>query len=134
MARLPPLSTLRPFEAAARLESFSRAAEELHLTHGAVSHQVRALDEIARTAEAARTRDANRLSVSVRPSFGSRWHMPRLIGFMEEHPNLEVSVTASTNLVNFATEEVDIAIRFGRGPWPPLACEMFLEDEYFPVT
>src|SRR5688572_23581058 len=43
--RLPPLSALRPFEAAARLESFSRAAEELHLTHGAVSHQVRALEE-----------------------------------------------------------------------------------------
>ena len=43
--RLPPLATLRPFEAAARLESFSRAAEELHLTHGAVSHQVRALEE-----------------------------------------------------------------------------------------
>ena len=43
--RLPPLSSLRPFEAAARLESFSRAADELHLTHGAVSHQVRALEE-----------------------------------------------------------------------------------------
>ena len=43
--RLPPLSTLRPFEAAARLERFTRAAEELHLTHGAVSHQVRALEE-----------------------------------------------------------------------------------------
>ena len=43
--RLPPLSTLRPFEAAARLGSFSRAAEEIHLTHGAVSHQVRALEE-----------------------------------------------------------------------------------------
>ena len=44
-SRLPPLSALRPFEAAARLESFSRAADELHLTHGAVSHQVRALEE-----------------------------------------------------------------------------------------
>ena len=43
--RFPPLSALRPFEAAARLESFSRAAEELALTHGAVSHQVRALEE-----------------------------------------------------------------------------------------
>src|SRR5215212_6920411 len=43
--RFPPLSALRPFEAAARLESFSRAAEELSLTHGAVSHQVRALEE-----------------------------------------------------------------------------------------
>jgi len=42
--RLPPLSALRPFEAAARLESFSRAAEELHLTHGAISHQMKALE------------------------------------------------------------------------------------------
>ena len=43
--RLPPLSALRPFEAAARLESFSRAADELHLTHGAISRQVRALED-----------------------------------------------------------------------------------------
>ena len=167
MARLPPLSALRPFEAAARLESFSRAAEELHLTHGAVSHQVRALEEhlgtplfarhgkrvsltaagrrfaervrdaleeIGRAADAARTRNDRRLSVSVLPSYASRWLMPRLIRFMDRHPGLDVSVNASINLVNFAADEVDIAIRFGRGPWPPLACEMFLEDEYFPVA
>lgn len=43
--RLPPLNTLRAFEAAARHLSFTRAAEELHVTPGAVSHQVRALEE-----------------------------------------------------------------------------------------
>ena len=43
--RLPSLLALRCFEAAARLENFTRAAAELHLTHGAVSHQVRALEE-----------------------------------------------------------------------------------------
>jgi DNA-binding transcriptional LysR family regulator len=42
---LPPLNALRAFEAAARHESFSRAATELFVTHGAVSHQVRALEE-----------------------------------------------------------------------------------------
>lgn len=42
--RLPSLLALRCFEAAARLESFSRAAEELHLTHGAVSRAVRLLE------------------------------------------------------------------------------------------
>jgi LysR family glycine cleavage system transcriptional activator len=166
--RLPPLSALRPFEAAARLESFSRAAEELHLTHGAVSRQVRALEdhvgaalftrhgkrvaltaagrtfaervrnalqEIAQAAEALgdRRRD-NRLTVSVLPSFASRWLMPRLIRFMDANPGIEVSVMASTVLANFNTDDVDVAIRFGRGPWPPLACEEFLDDEYFPVT
>ena len=166
--RLPPLSALRPFEAAARLESFSRAAEELHLTHGAVSRQVRALEEhvgcalfsrhgkrvaltaagrafaervrnalqeISQAAEALgdRRRD-HRLTVSVLPSFASRWLMPRLIRFMDANPAIEVNVMASTALANFANDEVDVAIRFGRGPWPTLACEEFLDDEYFPVA
>jgi len=166
--RLPPLSALRPFEAAARLESFSRAADELHLTHGAVSHQVRALEEhlgaplfarrgkrvaltptgrafaervraalaeIAQAAEAARPRrPSNRLTVSVLPSFASRWLMPRLIRFMDAHPAIEVNVMASSALADFVQDDVDIAIRFGRGPYPPYFCEMFLEDEYFPVA
>ena len=167
--RLPPLSALRPFEAAARLESFSRAAEELSLTHGAVSRQVRALEdhvgvqlfarhgkrvaltpagrafaervrnalqEILQAAEAlGDTRRDHRLTVSVLPSFASRWLMPRLIRFMDAHPEIEVSVMATTVLANFTADDaVDIAIRFGRGPWPGLVCEAFLDDEWFPVA
>jgi LysR family glycine cleavage system transcriptional activator len=165
--RFPPLSALRPFEAAARLESFSRAAEELALTHGAVSHQVRALeehigaplfarhgkrvaltpagrafaervrgalDEIAQAAEQLRQRRDDRLTVSVLPSFASRWLMPRLIRFMDAHPKVEVNVIASTALANFRDDEIDVAIRFGVGPWPPHVCEVFLEDEYFVVA
>ena len=45
MARLPPLNALRCFEAAARYGSFSRAADELHVTQSAVSHQIRQLEE-----------------------------------------------------------------------------------------
>src|ERR1700682_6780364 len=148
--RLPPLSALRPFEAAARLESFSRAAEELHITHGAVSHQVRALeehlgaplfarhgkrvaltaagrtfaervrgalDEIAMAADVVRpARRDNRLTVNVLPLFASRWLMPRLIRFMEAHPKIELNVTASVALADFVREDIDVAIRFGRGP------------------
>ncbi len=40
----PSLAALQAFEAAARLESFTRAAEELHLTQGAVSRQVAGLE------------------------------------------------------------------------------------------
>ena len=42
---LPPLASLLPFEAAARLESFSRAADELHITQAAVSRQIRGLED-----------------------------------------------------------------------------------------
>ena len=43
--QLPPLTTVRSFEAAARLLSFSKAADELHVTHGAVSRAVRHLED-----------------------------------------------------------------------------------------
>src|SRR5215212_6794085 len=45
LRRLPPLNALKAFEAAARHESFTRAADELCVTPGAVSHQVKALEE-----------------------------------------------------------------------------------------
>jgi LysR family glycine cleavage system transcriptional activator len=45
MARLPPFIALRALEAASRHQSYSRAADELNVTHGAVSHQIRRLEE-----------------------------------------------------------------------------------------
>src|SRR3984893_1477731 len=42
---LPPLNSLRAFEAAARHLSFTRAAEELHVTQAAISHQIKGLEE-----------------------------------------------------------------------------------------
>ncbi|PTT36229.1 LysR family transcriptional regulator, partial [Stenotrophomonas sp. HMWF022] len=41
----PPLNALRGFEAAARLGSFHRAAEELHLSQSAISQQIRGLED-----------------------------------------------------------------------------------------
>ncbi|MBL8652292.1 MAG: LysR family transcriptional regulator [Sphingopyxis sp.] len=45
MSKLPPLAAIRAFEAAARLENFTRAAEELGLTQAAVSYQIRQLED-----------------------------------------------------------------------------------------
>src|SRR5258706_5960575 len=45
MRRLPPLNALKAFEAAARSQNFTRAAEELRVTQGAVSQQVKALED-----------------------------------------------------------------------------------------
>ena len=75
--RLPSLTALRCFEAAARLESFSRAAEALHLTHGAVSRAVRLVEDDLGTALFERrnrrvflTDHGRRLAHSVREGFG----------------------------------------------------------------
>lgn len=48
-SRLPPLNPLRAFEAAARRGSISAAARELNVTHGAVSHQIKTLEETLKT-------------------------------------------------------------------------------------
>lgn len=42
---LPPLQTLRAFESASRLGSFTRAAQDLHVTQGAISRQIRYLEQ-----------------------------------------------------------------------------------------
>jgi LysR family transcriptional regulator, glycine cleavage system transcriptional activator len=72
--------------------------------------------------------------VSVLPSFASRWLMPRLFRFMEAHPDIQVNVFATSAMANFGPDGVDVGIRFGVGPWPPLVCEPLLHDECFPVA
>ena len=165
---LPPLAAMRAFEAAARLESFSRAADEIHLTHGAVSHQVRALEsfvgvplfvrqgrgvvltadgrmlageirsalaQIGAAAQAIRRRgQSNRLTISVMPSFGSRWLMPRIGRFMAEHAAWEVNIDSSSQFVDFARDEIDVAVRFGRPPWPGVDHVWLMDDEYLMVA
>ena len=56
MRRLPPLGALRAFEAAARLLSFKKAADELDLTPTAISHHVGFLRTIAAESYFAATR------------------------------------------------------------------------------
>ncbi|MGC4024865.1 MAG: LysR family transcriptional regulator [Mesorhizobium sp.] len=87
---LPPLESLRAFEAAARLGSFSSAAEQLHLTHGAVSRQVSKLEQwlgfkvFERKARGVQlTLEGNRLFIRTSEAFAliadntDRWSEPR---------------------------------------------------------
>ncbi|TCM15723.1 LysR family glycine cleavage system transcriptional activator [Novosphingobium sp. PhB165] len=70
MYRPPSLNTLRALEAAARLRSFSRAAEELGVTHGAISHRVREVEQ--RLGAAMFERQGN----SMEPSMALRQILP----------------------------------------------------------
>ncbi len=76
MRRLPSFFALRAFEAAARLDSFTRAGDELHLTPSAISHQVRALELwfgrslfVRQTRRVVLTADGRRLLDSLTPAF-----------------------------------------------------------------
>jgi LysR family glycine cleavage system transcriptional activator len=73
------------------------------------------------------------LTISVLPSIASTWLIPRLRDFQTRHPEIEVHMTATERLVDFAREPVDAGIRYGLGHWPGLRVERLLSAEIIPV-
>ena len=73
------------------------------------------------------------LTVSTIASLAAKWLLPRLISFQEAHPGIDVRITTSTSLVDFRKDDVDAAIRYGRGHWPGARAEWLMADELFPV-
>jgi LysR family glycine cleavage system transcriptional activator len=164
---LPPLNALRSFEAAARQLSFTRAAQELHVTQTAVSHQMRLLEEhlgvrlflrlprrLVLTSEGrAYARELGRvferigdataalqsrpgrevLAVTSLPSLAARWLVPRVGGFLDAHPQIDLRLVATERPVDFTRESLDLGIRWGYGRWAGLVSEKLMEDECFPV-
>ena len=165
--RLPPLNALKAFEAAARHESFTRAAEELCVTQGAVSHQVKALeaelaiklfnrerqrliiteagrdylavvrdalDRIAvGTERLLQRQNAGVLTVSTSPDFAAKWLVHRLGHFAEAHAGIDLRVSATMHHVDFAREDVDMAVRHGDGNWSGLDAVQLSSEQLFAI-
>jgi LysR family glycine cleavage system transcriptional activator len=164
---LPPLNALKAFEAAARHESFTRAAAELCVTQGAVSHQVKALESelaiklfsrerqrlviteagrdylavvrdaldriAAGTERLLQRQNAGVLTVSTSPDFAAKWLVHRLGHFAEAHSGIDLRVSATLQHVDFAREEVDLAVRHGDGNWPGLDAVRLSAERLFAV-
>jgi LysR family glycine cleavage system transcriptional activator len=60
--------------------------------------------------------------------------MPRLRRFRERHPEIDVRIQATSQLTDFAREDVDTCIRYGRGAWPDLTVELLMPETMFPVA
>ena len=74
------------------------------------------------------------LTVSTLDSIASAWLVPRLGNFRERHPDLDVRLTMGDALVDFTRDEVDLAIRYGRGDWPGCKIQFLMSEEIFPVA
>lgn len=166
MARAP-FNALQDFVAVARVQNLTRAAERLHLTVSALSHQIRLLEErvdcklfvrgsrgLRLTAEGQRLLDnvaphlesieealkplcarcENTLSLSAMPSMTSSWLLPRLPRFVAQHPEIELNLDSSIELVDFSDGRHDAALRYGVGNWPGLVVESLLEEWLTPVA
>jgi LysR family glycine cleavage system transcriptional activator len=73
------------------------------------------------------------LRVSALESFSESWLVPNLPDFERAHPDVEVELEATLRYADFARDAVDVAIRFGRGPWKGLHGEPIVDLDFFPV-
>ncbi len=73
------------------------------------------------------------LTISLMTSLATKWLLPRLSGFQERHPQIDVRITTSSDLVDFRRGDVDAAIRYGRGQWKDLHADWLMADQMFPV-
>ncbi|HEV8026237.1 MAG TPA: transcriptional regulator GcvA [Stellaceae bacterium] len=90
----------------------------------------RILEAVAQMSSRATARP---LTVSVTPSFAAKWLVPRLEKFNAAFPGIDVRISASMALVDFAAEDVDCSIRYGSGAYPDLVVEKLLAESVFPV-
>ena len=166
--RIPSLSALRAFEAAARRGSFTQAAEELNVTQAAVTQHVRGLENelsevlvvrkgrgievtpkgrhfaeslregfslIADGVETVRAHGESRpLRLSTSPGFATHWLMPRLGDFWARHPEIDISITPSVDLVDLRRDGFDVAIRYGDGRWPGNQVELLTDGDFWVVA
>ncbi|MHB2139242.1 transcriptional regulator GcvA [Pseudomonas monsensis] len=73
------------------------------------------------------------LTINTLVSVASKWLLPRLPSFQQANPDIDVRISASTELVDFRQGGIDAAIRYGRGDWKGLRADFLMSDEIFPV-
>lgn len=73
------------------------------------------------------------LVISVSPNFASKWLVPRLGRFSAQYPAQDLRLELAQRHVNFAGEEITLAIRYGEGAWPGLRCIRLGEEFLLPV-
>lgn len=70
------------------------------------------------------------LNITMTPSFAISWLMPRINDFRLNHPDIELMLNPTAEVVELRPGGVDLAIRFGHGDWPGMDSELFIETNF----
>ena len=93
-----------------------------------------ALDTLAAATRAQKTAPATTvLRVGLLASFATLWLAPRLAGFLNRYPHIQVELLPAIQLANVAAAEVDLAIRYGKGDWPDVHATRLMPEVISPV-
>ncbi len=167
MTSLPPLLSLKAFEAVSRHKNIARAAEELCVTRSAVSQQIKQLEDylgqnlidrsnnkINLTPEARdyakelstffqglhfATRQLlesygnHRVTLNLPTTYAMYWLIPKMQDFQDQHPDIDLRISTPMRSVRFETEDTDLAIAYGDGPWPGARADVLLTEEWIPI-
>ena len=118
-------------------ELFRRSGPKLTLTATGKALGVetgRALDILRAASDAAMpSPDRLHVTLSMLPSVAAKWLAPRLARFVRTHPQIDLRVSAARHFVDFAADEIDAAIRYGKGNWPGLSADLLARETVTPV-
>lgn len=115
---------VRSLEGFLGVELFRRAGRQIELTAAGERYLAsvsQALDEVdLATRRVMAPPDSTVVNVSVAPSFLTRWLVPRVRDFQDQHPDIELRLSANNGEIDFARSDIDMAIYFGEGDWPDI--------------
>ena len=128
---------IRRLEEQIGIPLFVRRNRALALTREALDYlpSIRtAFEDLRRaTARLRRPEREGLLTVSTTASLAAKWLVTRVAAFQDANPGIEIRITTSPHLVDFQREEVDMAVRYGRGSWPGLRAQWLMAEDIFPV-
>ena len=128
---------IKDLEAEIGVLLFHRRPRRLELTRAGkvLAERInQAIADLSRTvAELDRTEEARRLRITTLASVASRWLMPRLPRFCQQHPDIQVQVIADPRVVDLRAESIDLAIRFGNGRYRGYQSTLLMGDRVLPV-
>jgi LysR family glycine cleavage system transcriptional activator len=130
---------LKNLEGHLGVKLFERVTRGIYLTDTGRDYLPSIRNAFRQIAEASRritisAADTGVLTVSVTPFFASAWLVPRMKSFQDEHPAIDLQVIASSTLVDFSREGVDVAVRHGLGCYPGLRSDRVVTVEMVAVA
>ncbi len=123
---------IKSLEQYLQVKLFHRNRRDVQLTaegESLLPYVRRGLDELEHGFRAIKSARSGALAISVLGSFLQAWLLPRLTTFNDEvQPNIDLQIVASATLADFARDDVQVAIRFGRGGWPRVHAEWLMDE------
>ncbi|MBP5857527.1 LysR family transcriptional regulator [Marivibrio halodurans] len=129
---------IRQLERTLGINLFDRASGRLELTPTGRRYLERvepALLQLHEATEALMPQtDRSEVRLTLPASLAVVWLIPRLAGFEAAHPGIDVQLVTTTRVMDLAREQIDLAIRYGRGNWPRVAARFLFDDLATPVA